>query len=273
MREFDHPPPRRGPAPGDAPGRSRHEPGPPSPEPGPRRPAPAPGGSESGPEPGPWDPDPGLHRSEPPPPPEPGSPPPRPPITGSRRRKRRRVVDDEGPRRSRGETLLRAWGIVTLVGVVVVAGVLVAAYLMFGSEIRALGDGIRAQVEATVLARDLEARHPFTPPEDGVVPEDRRTAFLAVTQDVWANAEPWIVEAEVEGGALDEALDPRVLATAAVAAEGLARTRLRLMESLAAHEMSVSEYIWTAGALLDAPPEETADDGEDAADPTGPGGG
>ncbi|HSR41973.1 MAG TPA: hypothetical protein VLL48_07370, partial [Longimicrobiales bacterium] len=52
-------------------------------------------------------------------------------------------------------------------------------------------EGVAGQQEASRVLEEVEAEHPFEPPEDGVVGEERLERFLAVTETAWEEIRPW----------------------------------------------------------------------------------
>lgn len=155
---------------------------------------------------------------------------------------------------STGAKVLFACLGLTVVGIVLAA----VAVGVLGFGIWRGADSIRTTVEeqqqAGDMLRTIEREHPFEPPDDGVVDEERLERFLAATDDAWEEIRPWAGDlAELREAAASEqgglgAL--REMASGARALGGLARSRVALAEALAAHDMSLGEYVWT-GIQLD----------------------
>lgn len=110
--------------------------------------------------------------------------------------------------------------------------------------------------EATETLHRLETEHPFEPPADGVVGEERLQRFLAVTDDAWQEMQPWADDlrdlrdaARPFRGGLGRLQD---VAAGARAIGGLARSRLALAAALDRHDVSLGEYAWTGLTLARA---------------------
>lgn len=109
------------------------------------------------------------------------------------------------------------------------------------------------QQQASEMLEEVEAEHPFEPPEDAVVGEERLERFLGATETAWQEIQPWAEDLEEIRQAVrsESAMGAiRDLASGARALGGIARSRVALAEALAEHEMSLGEYVWT-GIQLD----------------------
>lgn len=155
---------------------------------------------------------------------------------------------------STGAKVLFACLGLTVVGIVVLA----VAVGVLGLGIWRGADSLRTTVEeqqaASERLQQIEEDHPFEPPEDGVVGEERLARFLAVTEEAWEEMRPWAEDlrelretATTGRGGLGQLRD---MASGARAMGGLARSRVVLVEALDAHDTSLGEYIWT-GIQLD----------------------
>lgn len=134
---------------------------------------------------------------------------------------------------------------VVVLGVIAVIG----GFALRGGIESAMGT-IEDQQAATETLERLAEDHPFEPPEDGVVGEERLERFLAVTQDAWEEMEPWAAdlrelnEAEGEGiGRLRE------MSSGARAIGGMVRSRVALADALDEHDTPLGEYLWTGITL------------------------
>lgn len=94
----------------------------------------------------------------------------------------------------------------------------------------------------------LEYMHPFKPPEDGVVLEDRAAVFAAVTAEAHAAMKGNLRKLnDLDLGSGDERPNLRVTASAIGA---LGDATLALGHALSNHDMALSEYLWTGLQLL-----------------------
>lgn len=142
----------------------------------------------------------------------------------------------------------------TVVGIIGVAVALTIGGLALKKGVESALGTVERQEEAGAVLRRIEEDHPFEPPGDGVVGEERLARFLGATEEAWGEIRPWaedLIElrdqATSERGGFSAV---REMASGARAVGGLARSRVALAESLDAHEMSLGEYVWT-GIQLD----------------------
>jgi hypothetical protein len=151
---------------------------------------------------------------------------------------------------SAGKKILIGCAVFAVVATFLVVAVVGAGVVFFGQNMRDFTGGVRAQVEATELAGELETRHAFTPPESGEVTDDQAERFLQVTDHAWRRVEPWFQELEQRGARLEEDESIRSLASALSGVMGLGRVRVDFIDVLEEQQMSVSEYLWTGTTLM-----------------------
>jgi len=167
-----------------------------------------------------------------PPPAAPAPPPPPPPGKGM----------------STGAKVAIGCGIVALLGLVIV----VFGMMTCWRKASELGGGLEAQQEASERIDELEREHPFTPPQDGIVEDDRAARFFDVTDDAWEQMRDWVEDMRDRGESIERRGGDAGFGDAMAGLQGLGRSRLALAEALADHDMPVSEYIWTGMALTQA---------------------
>lgn len=92
----------------------------------------------------------------------------------------------------------------------------------------------------------LEYMHPFTPPGDGVVGEDRAALFATVTIEAHADMEGGLTRLDE----LDTGDDRPSLRAMAEGIGALGDVTLSLGQSLSRYDMPLSEYLWTGFQLL-----------------------
>ncbi|MGH7544237.1 MAG: hypothetical protein ACREK7_09895 [Gemmatimonadota bacterium] len=94
----------------------------------------------------------------------------------------------------------------------------------------------------------LEYMHPFTPPEDGTVPEERAAIFEAVTTEAYGAMQGDLRRLnDLDTGADDDRPSLRAMADGIGALSGMT---IGLGEALSNHDMALSEYLWTGLQLL-----------------------
>lgn len=142
---------------------------------------------------------------------------------------------------------------VTVLGILgLVVALTVGGFALKRGVDSAMGSMERQQ-EASEMLERVEEEHPFEPPEEAVVGEERLERFLAATETAWEEIQPWAEDLEEirEAGRSESAMGAmRELVSGARALGGIGRSRVALAEALAAHEMSLGEYVWT-GIQLD----------------------
>jgi hypothetical protein len=94
----------------------------------------------------------------------------------------------------------------------------------------------------------LEYMHPFTPPDDGTVPEERAAIFEAVTADAYVAMKGDLRKLnDLDTGDEDDRPSLRAMADGIGALGGMT---LALGQTLSRHDMALSEYLWTGLQLL-----------------------
>lgn len=156
---------------------------------------------------------------------------------------------------STGAKVALGCGAVTLVGLVVMVILAVVGGMFVKREAENLAGGIEAHAEASETLDRLRDEHPFRVPDDGVVSRGQAETFFAVTDDAWERMEGWAEEL----GDLSRRLERRGgearigdVAAGIRGMVGFGRTRLVLAETLADHDISNGEYVWTGLSLVKA---------------------
>ena len=94
----------------------------------------------------------------------------------------------------------------------------------------------------------LEYMHPFTPPEDGDVLEERAAIFAAVTTEAYGAMQGDLRKLnDLDTGGDDDRPSLRAMADGIGALSGMT---LALGQTLSNHDMALSEYLWTGLQLL-----------------------
>lgn len=140
---------------------------------------------------------------------------------------------------STGAKVAIGCGVVALLVLVVV----VIGMMTCWSKVNDLGEGLEAQQEASERVGELEREHPFEPPADGVVGAERAERFFAVTDDAWEEMQDWVEDMRDRGEAIESRGGEAEFGDAMAGLQGLGRSRVALAETLADHEMPVSEYV------------------------------
>ncbi len=94
----------------------------------------------------------------------------------------------------------------------------------------------------------LEYMHPFTPPGNGIVEEERAAAFVAVTAEAHETMQGGLRKlGDLDLGSDDDRPSLREMADGIGA---LGDVTLGLGQVLSSHDMALSEYLWTGLQLL-----------------------
>ncbi len=159
------------------------------------------------------------------------------------------------PPRSRGlptglKLLFGCLGVVAL-GLIVLAVAVGVGGFALKRGIESTVGGVEEHREASEVLGRLERDHPFEPPSDGAVTEQRLRRFLAVTDRAWEGMRPWADEIRElrERSASGEQPRLRDALTGARAVGGMGRSRLALAGALEGEGMSLGEYAWTGLTL------------------------
>lgn len=179
---------------------------------------------------------------------------------------------------SRRVSSRRASGPSALKGCLIAAAVLLTALVLalivggfaLKREVEAVLQALGDERVARESARHLQREHPFQVPADGALSPDQVARYLAVTEEVWPQWQPWADEALALRARIGErATRLRDVIPVVRSWAGMTRAQVVLVEALDAHETSLGEYAWTGIALtraveaLDAADEARAD-GTDA---------
>jgi hypothetical protein len=139
---------------------------------------------------------------------------------------------------------------VVVVVLLIIAGL--AGGLFLKKKAGDLAGGVEAQQEASETITRLEQEHPFTPPADGVIGEDRANAFFAVTDDAWERMEDDMEDLASRGEDIEERGGEAGFGDVMAGMRGLGQSRVAIAEALEENEMPVSEYLWTGLTLMRA---------------------
>lgn len=139
---------------------------------------------------------------------------------------------------------------VLVVVLLIVAGL--AGGLFLKKKAGDLAGGVEAQQEASETITRLEEEHPFTPPADGVIGDDRATAFFEITDDAWERMEDDMEDLASRGEEIEERGGEAGFGDVMAGMRGLGHSRVALAEALDGNEMPVSEYLWTGLTLMRA---------------------
>ena len=153
---------------------------------------------------------------------------------------------------STGAKVAIGCGILAGLAIVGVIVAIVAGGMFASRKIDELGGGLEAQQQAAETVHQLESEHPFTPPQDGVVREDRAETFFEVTDDAWEGMQDWVADMEERSEDIENRGGEAGFGDAMAGLQGLGRSRVALTEALADHEMPVSEYLWIGTTLAHA---------------------
>jgi hypothetical protein len=133
---------------------------------------------------------------------------------------------------------------------IVAAVTLGAGAIFVGKAAKDVVSGVRGDGASGDLLKELEARHPFQAPADGVVGEERARRFATAADAVWTRLEPR-AEAlnEAAGGTGEPAGVRDALSQMRSGLQGLEGLRQALAEGLAEARMPLQEFLWTASQL------------------------
>jgi hypothetical protein len=121
--------------------------------------------------------------------------------------------------------------------------------------VQSVAGGVEEHQQASEQLAELQREHPFEAPADGVVSPDQLRRFVDVTDQAWADMEPWADDLrDLERRSQDESSRPGLgdVMAGARAVGGMARARLALADALADHDMSLGEFAWTGLSLARA---------------------
>lgn len=155
---------------------------------------------------------------------------------------------------STGAKVAIGCGVLVVLAIVVFAVAAVVGGFFVKKKAEQFAGGVKAQQEASETLQELEQRHPFEPPADGVVSDEEARTFFAVTDAAWDEMKDWAQDMEQRS----ERADERGRATMGDAMAGMhgiqqmGRARVAIAKALDDHDTSVTEYLWTGRQLLDA---------------------
>jgi hypothetical protein len=151
-----------------------------------------------------------------------------------------------------GKLFLGCLGLVVIGGLLAVL-TLGAGALFVGKAAREVVSEVRGEGASGDLLRELETRHAFTPPPDGVVGDAHARRMAEAVEEVWTRLEP--LRAEMDA-ATRSAGEPTSLRDAVgglqTGIRGLEGMRQALADGLAEAEVSLQEFLWTSGRLIGA---------------------
>jgi hypothetical protein len=153
---------------------------------------------------------------------------------------------------STGAKVAIGCGILAVLAIVGVIVAIVAGGMFASRKLDELGGGLEAQQQAAETIHELERDHPFTPPQDGVVREDRAETFFDVTDAAWEGMQEWVADMEDRTADIEARGGEAGVRDAMAGLQGLGRSRVALTEALADHDMPVSEYLWVGTTLAHA---------------------
>ena len=153
---------------------------------------------------------------------------------------------------STGAKVAIGCGILAVLAIVGVIVAIVAGGMFASRKLDELGGGLEAQQQAAETIHELESEHPFTPPQDGVVREDRAETFFDVTDAAWEEMQDWVADMEDRTEDIESRGGEAGFRDAMAGLQGLGRSRVALTEALADHDMPVSEYLWVGTTLAHA---------------------
>lgn len=153
---------------------------------------------------------------------------------------------------STGAKVAIGCGILAVLAIVGIVVAIVAGGMFLENKVDEFGGGLEAQQQAAETVHELEREHPFTPPQDGIVPADRAQTFFDVTDDAWEGMQEWVADMERRDEDIESRGGEAGLGDAMAGLQGLGRSRIALTDALADHDMPVSEYLWTGTTLAHA---------------------
>ena len=153
---------------------------------------------------------------------------------------------------STGAKVAIGCGILAVLAIVGVIVAIVAGGMFASRKLDELGGGLEAQQQAAETIHELESEHPFSPPQDGIVRDDRAETFFDVTDAAWEAMQEWVADMEERSEAIASRGGEAGFRDAMAGLQGLGRSRVALSEALADHDMPVSEYLWVGTTLAHA---------------------
>jgi hypothetical protein len=153
---------------------------------------------------------------------------------------------------STGAKVAIGCGILAVLVIVVLVVMTVAGGMFLKDKADDMAGGLEAQQEASERVQALERDHPFTPPSDGVVAENRAETFVAVTDDAWGAMRESMEEVAERGEDIEQEGGAAGFGDAMAGLQALGQSRVALADALDEHEMPASEYLWTGLALMRA---------------------
>ena len=133
---------------------------------------------------------------------------------------------------------------------VMAAVALGAGALFVGKAAKEVVSGVRGEGASGDLLKELESRHPFQAPSDGVVGEERARRFEVAVETVWIRLGP---RAEALNEAARSSREPSGVRDAMAQVRGgfqeLEGLRQALAEGLSEAGMPLQEFLWTANQL------------------------
>lgn len=152
--------------------------------------------------------------------------------------------------RTGAKLLIGCAGLSTLV-IVLLAVALGAGVLFVGNKIQQFTGMFGLQRQASLTLVQLERKHRFRPPADGVVGEQRAQRFFTISDEVWSDVSELVSDMQQRNQRIRGGATPGV-GDAVAAARGVGAMRTVLSDALERHAMPASEYLWTGLALARA---------------------
>ena len=158
----------------------------------------------------------------------------------------------EGGLSTGGKLFLGCLALVVVGGVLAVL-TLGAGAVFVGKAARDVVSEVRGDSGAGEELRELEERHPFQPPADGVVREEHVRRLEQAVEAVWVRLEPARDALEADRpGSTPPAGVREALEQFQGGMQGLERMREALADGLAEAGVSLQEFLWTSGRLVGA---------------------
>ena len=150
------------------------------------------------------------------------------------------------PSRAASETGNAGLALVAVLGLILLVGF--AGYKYLESTGARLYESSETMDRGLRHLAGLEYMHPFTPPEDGTVLEERAAIFEAVTNEAYGAMQGDLRRLnDLDTGADDDRPSLRAMADGIGALSGVT---IGLGKALSNHDMALSEYLWTGLQLL-----------------------